>query len=80
MIPKQRTQQNTKAEKTQCHGCGVSTNYTVAELNEVFLKKEPPIFIYKEMILTLKLLSGSSDSTKMPFLPAIRPPVIRGRM
>ena len=37
-------------------------------------KKEPPIFIYKGMTLTLKLLPLSSDSTKMPFLPAIRPP------
>ena len=45
---------------------------------EVSLKKEPPIFIYKGMILTLKLLSQSSDSTNMPFLPAIRPPVTRG--
>ena len=45
---------------------------------EVFLKKEPPIFIYKSMILTLKLFSRSSDSTNMPFLPAIKPPVIRG--
>ena len=31
------------------------------------------------MTLTLKLLSRSSDATKMPFLPAIRPPVIRVR-
>ena len=45
-------------------------NYTVAELN-VFRKKETPIFIYKAMTLTLKLLSRSSDSTKMSFLPAI---------
>ena len=28
------------------------------------------------MILPLKLLSLSSDSTKMPFLPAIRPPAL----
>ena len=46
-------------------------NYTVAELNDVFRKKETPIFIYKAMTLTLKLLSRSSDSTKMSFLPAI---------
>ena len=43
-------------------------------------KKETPIFIYKSMILTLKLLSRSSDSTKMPFLPASRPPVTRGQI
>ena len=35
---------------------------------------------YKDMILTLKLRSRSSDSTKMPFLPAIKPPVIRRRI
>ena len=35
-----------------------------------FRKKEQPIFIYKDMTLTLKLLlSQSSDSTKMLFLP-----------
>ena len=39
-----------------------------------FEKKEPPIFIYKGMTLALELLLLSSDSTKMPFLPAIRPP------
>ena len=55
-------------------------NYTVAELNDVFRKKETPIFIYKAMTLTLKLLSRSSDSTKMSFLPAIWPPVIRVRI
>ena len=55
-------------------------NYTVTELNDVFLKKEPPIFIYKGMTLTLKLLSGSSGSTKMPFFPAVRPTVIRGQI
>ena len=38
-----------------------------------FEKKEPPIFINKDMTLTVKLLSRSSDSVKMPFLPAIRP-------
>ena len=32
------------------------------------------------MTLTLKLLSQSSDSTKMPLLPAIRPPVVRIRI
>ena len=37
-------------------------------------KKEPAIVIYKGMALTLKLFLLSSDSTKMPFLPAIRPP------
>ena len=42
-----------------------------------FQKKEPPIFIYKGMTLTLKLLPQSSDSTKMPFLPVIRHPVIK---
>ena len=41
------------------------------------IKKEPPIFIYKGMTLTLKLLPLGRDSTKMSFLPAIRPPVIR---
>ena len=39
-----------------------------------FEKKEPPNFIYKGMTLALELLLLSSDSTKMPFLPAIRPP------
>ena len=42
-----------------------------------FSKKGPPIFTYKSMILILKLLSRSSDSTIMLFLSAIRPPVIR---
>ena len=32
------------------------------------------------MTLTLKLLSWSNDSTKMPFLPAIKPPIIRERI
>ena len=50
------------------------------ELTDVVRKKEPPIFIYKGMILTLKLVTRSSDSTKMPFLPATRPPVIGGRI
>ena len=45
-----------------------------------FEKKESPTFIYNGMTLTLKLLSESSDSTKMPLLPAIRPPVIRARI
>ena len=51
----------------------------MAELNDVFRKKKKKknIFIYNGMTLTLKLLSQSSDSTKMPLLPAIRPPVIR---
>ena len=66
-----RNKKNTtecKKHKKQCFEC------TVAELNYVFRKKDPPIFIYKGMTLTLKLLPLSSDSTKMPFLPAIRPP------
>ena len=42
-----------------------------------FENKEPPIFIYKGMALSLKLLSWRSDSTKMWFLPAIRPTVIK---
>ena len=55
--------------------------FIVPELNDVFRKKnEPPIFIYKGMTLTLKLLSRSNDSTKMPFLPSIRPPVIELRI
>ena len=32
------------------------------------------------MTLTLKLLSRSNDSTKMPFLPSIRPSVIEVRI
>ena len=55
--------------------------FIVPELNDVFRKKnEPPIFIYKGMTLTLKLLSRSNDSTKMPFLPSIRPSVIEVRI
>ena len=46
----------------------------------MFFKKERPIFISKGMTLTLKLLSRSSDSTKMSFLPAIRPHIIRVRI
>ena len=42
-----------------------------------FENKEPPIFICKGMILTLKLLSRSNDLTKMLFLTATRPHVIR---
>ena len=42
-------------------------------------QKESPIFIYKGMTLTLKLLSQRNDSAKMSLLPAIRPPVIRVR-
>ena len=45
-----------------------------------FEKKEPPIFIYKDMTLTLRLLSRSSGLTKMLFIWAIRPPVIRVRI
>ena len=45
----------------------------MTELTDVVQKKEPPIFVYRGMMLTLKLPSRSSDSTKMPFLPAIRP-------
>ena len=54
-------------------------NYPMTELNDVFRKKKKKknIFIYNGMTLTLKLLSQSSDSTKMPLLPAIRPPVVR---
>ena len=80
VIEKQRTQWNTKAQKTQCYGCTFSSNYTVTELIDVVRKKEPPIFICKGIILTLKLVTWSSDSTKIPFLPAIRPPVIGGRI
>ena len=45
-----------------------------------FEKKEQPIFIYKDMTLTLKLLSQSSDSTKTLFLPAIRSPAFKVRI
>ena len=42
-------------------------------------KREPSIFFYKGMIVTQKLVTRSSDSTKMSFLPAIRP-VIKGQI
>ena len=80
VIQNQRTQYNTNTQKKQCVGCTFSPNYTVTELIDVVRKKEPLISIYKGMILTLKLVDRSSESTKMPFLPAIRPPVIRGRI
>ena len=41
-----------------------------------FEKKEPPIFIYKGTTVSLRLLPLSSNSTKMPFLPTIRPPTL----
>ena len=43
-------------------------------------KKKSLIFIYKDMTLTLKLLSQISDSTKMSLLLAIRHPAIRVRI
>ena len=57
-----------------------SPNYTVTELNDAFRKKEPPVFVSKGMPLTLKLVSRISDSTKIPFLPAFRTPVIKGQI
>ena len=56
----------------------------MAEPNDLFRKKkkkkESLIFIYKDMTLTLKLLSQISDSTKMSLLLAIRHPAIRVRI
>ena len=64
-------------------GVHSSPNYTMAEPNDLFRKKkkkESLIFIYKDMTLTLKLLSQISDSTKMSLLLAIRHPAIRVRI
>ena len=52
----------------------------MTELIDIAGKKEPLSFIYEDMILTLKLLSRGKYSTKLPFLPAIRHPVIRGQI
>ena len=83
MIQKQKnTIEYKKHKKYNALGVHSPPNYAMAELNDVFRKKkkESAIFIYNGMIMTLKLLSQSSDSTKGPLLPGIRPPVIRVRI
>ena len=84
MIQKQKnTIEYKKHKKYNALGVHSPPNYAMAELNGVFRekkKKESAIFIYNGMTLTLKLLSQSRDSTKVPLLPAIIPPVIRVRI
>ena len=74
----QKQKQNTIEyikHKKKCFGCTIYRKLYSDWVKCCFSKKkEPPIFIYKGMTLALELLLLSSDSTKMPFLPAIRPP------